>query len=83
MRLSTLRGLVQDVVVCGHDRGEIGLFIFPKPGQVHGDTTSEGAVIDPELQSAIENRLRAMAQAAPPDRRSASPVRSFWPSHRA
>jgi feruloyl-CoA synthase len=62
--LEQLRGLVQDVVVCGHDRGEIGLFIFPKPGQVHGDTTSEGAVIDSELQSAIENRLRAMAKAA-------------------
>ena len=62
--LEHLRGLVQDVVVCGHDRGEIGLFIFPKPGQVHGDTTSEGAVIDPELQSAIENRLRIMAKAA-------------------
>lgn len=62
--LEHLRGLVQDVVVCGHDRGEIGLFIFPKPGQVHGDTTSEGAVIDPELQSAIENRLRAMATTA-------------------
>lgn len=62
--LEQLRGLVQDVVVCGHDRGEIGLFIFPKPGQVHGDITSEGAVIDPELQSAIENRLRAMAKAA-------------------
>lgn len=62
--LEHLRGLVQDVVICGHDRGEIGLFIFPKPGQVHGDTTSEGAIIDPELQSAIENRLRAMAKAA-------------------
>ena len=62
--LEHLRGLVQDVVICGHDRGEIGLFIFPKPGQVRGDTTSEGAVIDPELQSAIENRLRAMAKTA-------------------
>lgn len=67
LRLDTLehlRGLVQDVVICGHDRGEIGLFIFPKPGQVHGDTTSEGAVIDAELQSAIESRLRAMAKAS-------------------
>ncbi len=62
--LEHLRGLVQDVVICGHDRGEIGLFIFPKPGQVRGDTTSEGAIIDPELQSAIENRLRAMAKTA-------------------
>ncbi|MBV6651375.1 MAG: feruloyl-CoA synthase [Hoeflea sp.] len=62
--LEQLRGLVQDVVICGHDRGEIGLFIFPKPGQVDGDTTSEGAVIDGALQSAIENRLRSMAKAA-------------------
>ncbi len=62
--LEQLRGLVQDVVICGHDRGEVGLFIFPKPGQVDGDTTSEGAVIDGALQSAIENRLRSMAKAA-------------------
>jgi feruloyl-CoA synthase len=39
--LEHLRGLVQDVVVCGHDRGEIGLFVFPKPDQVHGDTHIE------------------------------------------
>ncbi|MCO6411096.1 feruloyl-CoA synthase [Hoeflea alexandrii] len=62
--LEQLRGLVQDVVICGHDRGEIGLFIFPKPGQMDGDTTSEGAIIDGALQSAIENRLRSMAKAA-------------------
>jgi len=62
--LENLRGLVQDVVICGHDRGEIGLFIFPKPGQVHGDNTSEGAVIDPELQMAVETRLRGMAKAS-------------------
>ncbi|WP_417436033.1 feruloyl-CoA synthase [Hoeflea sp.] len=62
--LEHLRGLVQDVVVCGHDRGEIGLFIFPKPDQVHGDNTSEGAVIDPELQAAIETRLRDLAKAS-------------------
>ncbi|MCY0093739.1 feruloyl-CoA synthase [Hoeflea ulvae] len=60
--LEHLRGLVQDVVICGHDRGEIGLFIFPKPGQVHGDNRSEGAVIDPELQAAVETRLRAMSK---------------------
>lgn len=60
--LEHLRGLVQDVVICGHDRGDVGLFIFPKPGQVHGDTTSEGAVIDAELQAAVEARLREMAK---------------------
>ena len=62
--LERLRGLVQDVVVCGHDRGEIGLLIFPRPGQAHGDNTSEGAIIDPDLQMAIETRLREMAQTA-------------------
>jgi feruloyl-CoA synthase len=55
---------VHDVVICGHDRGEIGLFVFPKPDQVHGPTTSKGAVIDPDLQVAIELRLRAMARAS-------------------
>lgn len=62
--LEQLRGVVQDVVICGHDRGEIGLFVFPKPDQVHGPTTSKGAVIDPDLQVGIELRLRAMARAS-------------------
>lgn len=62
--LDALRGLVQDVMICGHDRDAIGLFIFPRPDQVHGDNTSEGAVIDPLLQSQIENRLSEMAKAA-------------------
>lgn len=62
--LEQLRGLVQDVVICGHDRGEVGLFIFPKPDQVHGDNTSEGAVIDPILQIEIEAVMRAMARTA-------------------
>jgi feruloyl-CoA synthase len=62
--LDALRGLVQDVMICGHDRDAIGLFIFPRPEQVHGDNTSEGAVIDPLLQSRIENRLSEMAKAA-------------------
>ncbi|WP_106745939.1 feruloyl-CoA synthase [Yoonia maritima] len=62
--LDGLRGLVQDVVICGHDRDAIGLFIFPRPDQVHGDNTSDGAVIDPALQAQIEERLRNMAKAA-------------------
>lgn len=62
--LEGLRGLVQDVVVCGHDRDAIGLLIFPQPDRVHGDNTSDGAVIDPALQAAIEERLRDMAGAA-------------------
>lgn len=62
--LDALRGLVQDVMICGHDRDAIGLFIFPRPDQVHGDNTSEGAVIDPVLQSQIETRLSEMAKGA-------------------
>ena len=62
--LEALRGLVNDVVVCGHDRGEIGLFIFPRPDQVHGNNTSEGAVIDEHLQAEIHHILRKMARAA-------------------
>ncbi|PRY76335.1 feruloyl-CoA synthase [Yoonia maritima] len=62
--LDGLRGLVQDVVICGHDRDAIGLFVFPRPDQVHGDNTSDGAVIDPILQAQIEERLRDMAKAA-------------------
>ncbi|KJZ19036.1 feruloyl-CoA synthase [Loktanella sp. S4079] len=62
--LEGLRGLVQDIVICGHDRDAIGLFIFPRPDQVHGDNVSNGAVIDPALQAQIEERLRDMAKAA-------------------
>lgn len=62
--LDQLRGLAQDVVICGHDRGELGLFVFPEPGQVHGGNTADGAVIDPSLQAQIEERLRIMSQGA-------------------
>lgn len=62
--LDALRGLVQDVMICGHDRDAIGLFIFPRSDQVHDENTSEGAVIDPVLQAEIEARLRDMAKVA-------------------
>lgn len=62
--LEGLAGLVQDVVICGHDRGEVGMLIFPRPDQVHGENTSEGAVIDATLQAEIEARMIAMAQTA-------------------
>jgi len=62
--LSALAGLAQDVVVCGHDLGEIGLLIFPAPGHVHGHNTTMGAVIDPALQAEIEARLRDLARSA-------------------
>lgn len=59
--LDALQGLVQDVVICGHDRDAIGLFIFPRPDHVHGDNTSNGAVIDDVLHAQIEERLRDLA----------------------
>lgn len=62
--LDGLRGLVQDVMICGHDRDAIGLFIFPRVDQANGDNTSNGAVIDAALQAQIETRLRDMASAA-------------------
>ena len=60
--LDALRGLVQDLVVCGHDRGEIGLLIFPRPDR--GGTVSQGAVVDPALQARIETALARLAETA-------------------
>lgn len=59
--LDALQGLVQDVVICGHDRDAIGLLIFARPDQVHGENTSNGAVIDDVLQAQLEERLRDLA----------------------
>ncbi|XDA99112.1 feruloyl-CoA synthase [Sulfitobacter sp. LCG007] len=62
--LETLRGLVQDVVICGHDRDAVGLFVFPRPDQIARAHRSGGALVDPPLQARIEERLRDMARAA-------------------
>ncbi len=59
--LDALQGLVQDVVISGHDRDQVGLLIFPRPDHVHGDNTSDGAVIDDVLHAQIEERLRDLA----------------------
>jgi feruloyl-CoA synthase len=63
LRMNALReltGLVQDVVICGHDRGEVGLFIFPLPRTATPQNSSRGAVTDGPLMARIEERLRAM-----------------------
>ncbi|MCA0922585.1 feruloyl-CoA synthase [Pseudooceanicola nanhaiensis] len=59
--LKELAGLAQDVVICGHDRGEVGLFVFPAADAVTepADTTG-GAISDPHLMARIEEALRAM-----------------------
>ncbi len=62
--LNHLQGLAQEVVICGHDRGDLGLFVFPLPDQVRNTNTSDGAVIDEHLHAQIEERLRTMAQSA-------------------
>lgn len=59
--LGELRGLAQDVVICGHDRGEVGLLIFPLPDLVKNcEAVADGAITDPALMAQIETRLRAM-----------------------
>ncbi|MFD1794525.1 feruloyl-CoA synthase [Paracoccus aurantiacus] len=58
--LDRLRGLAQDVVICGHDRGEVGLFIFPAPQQVRAEHATRGALSDPQLAARIETELRQM-----------------------
>ncbi|MFZ1775515.1 MAG: feruloyl-CoA synthetase, partial [Rhizobiaceae bacterium] len=60
--LEQFAGLVQDIVICGHDRGEAGMLIFPRPGQA--GNVSDGAVIDPVLQAEIETRMIALAKRA-------------------
>lgn len=62
--LEALRGLAQDLVICGHDRDAIGMLIFALPDHVHGNNSSEGAVIDPILQAEIEERMREMAHSS-------------------
>lgn len=62
--LQALQDLVQDVMICGHDRDAVGLFVFPRPDRVNGDNTSQGAVIDPILQAEIESRLKELAKDA-------------------
>ena len=68
--LEGLRGLAQDVVICGHDRDAIGLFIFPRLDRIRGGNNSDGAIVDPDFQARIEEGLRTMAKAATGSARS-------------
>lgn len=63
LRLDSLRelaGLAQDVVICGHDRAEIGLLVFPAAARAKGAEISAGLIVDPSLLAEIEARLRAL-----------------------
>lgn len=62
--LENLRGVAQDLVICGHDRDAIGLFIFPLPDQLHSEHNAQGASVDPVLKAQIEKRLLLMAKSA-------------------
>ncbi len=52
-----LRGVAADVVVCGHDRAEIGLFVFPDRALAEGLPATDGAIVDAGLQRALAERL--------------------------
>ncbi|SIT12411.1 feruloyl-CoA synthase [Paracoccus saliphilus] len=58
--LKELAGLAQDVVICGHDRGEVGLFIFPVPAAARSCEVTHGAVTDTVLMTKVALRLREM-----------------------
>lgn len=60
--LGLLDGLVQDVVIAGQDKADIGLLVFPLPEAIDGAT---GDVIDaPELAGQIAGRLHDAARHA-------------------
>ncbi|WP_116133302.1 feruloyl-CoA synthase [Tropicimonas sp. IMCC34043] len=58
--LKGLSGIASEVVVCGHDRGEIGLFIFPTAGAAAEGEVTRGAITDAHLMARIEERLRSL-----------------------
>lgn len=60
--LGHLKGLVQDVVVVGEGREEVGLLVFPRAGAGAGD--GRGAIADPDLMARIGKALAAAAKGA-------------------
>ena len=56
--LAALKGLAADAVICGHDRTELGVMIFPLPGAGAGSADA-GALTDPALKAEIAARLKA------------------------
>ena len=61
--LAGLSGLVQDVVITGADRTDIGLLIFPDP-QADIRQTRDGVVTDESYIALITERLQTMRLAA-------------------
>ena len=67
LRLNTLEhlaGMVQDVVICGHDRAALGLFVFPHHDRTDMTKIDNGAVVDPALLADLRQSLGAFAAAA-------------------
>lgn len=63
--LAALAGLIQDVVVVGSGRDEIGLLIFPSPAILADASNAEnGALCDAALIADIAARLGKLEQAA-------------------
>ncbi len=65
--LKALSGLAADCVVCGRDRGEIGLLVFPHPQALasHGDEPDgDGLNRAAALKAALAERLAELARGA-------------------
>ncbi len=56
--LPTLKGMAQDIVICGEGRDQIGLLMFVAPQR---GLNGEGAVTDPALMQEIEDVLTLLA----------------------
>ncbi|SMX50196.1 feruloyl-CoA synthase [Maliponia aquimaris] len=56
--LAELAPLAQDIVLCGADRAEIGVLVFPAPAAVSMGTASGGVLEGPALREALAERLR-------------------------
>lgn len=58
--LTALAGLVQDVVVVGADRADLGVLVFPDPARTLKDD-GRGAITDASFCAEIQDRLQALA----------------------
>ncbi|MEX0286211.1 MAG: AMP-binding protein [Paracoccaceae bacterium] len=59
--LPRLKGLAQDIVICGEGRDEIGLLIFAAPSRAG---SAEGVVTDAGYLSEVQNELTQLAGSA-------------------
>ena len=69
IRLEALKhfaDLAFDIVVTGHDRNELGLLIFPHPGNMNDPALNardlKGAFVSSAIRELVRERLRAMAE---------------------